>query len=91
MTCGDCNRVGEPSREDGFTLIEMLRVVAMIGIVATIAVPALSKARAAAAEASTISSLRSLVTAQATYAANCGSGFFAPTVLSLSTGTGNSA
>jgi type IV pilus assembly protein PilA len=77
--------------EDGFTLVEILLIVAIIGILTTMAVPALSRARVAAVEASTIATLRSLVTAQATFAANCGSGFFAPTILSLSSGTGASA
>ena len=66
-------------------------MVAMIGIVAALAVPVFNRARTASLEASTIGSLRTLVSAQATYATTCAGGFFAPTIASLSSGTGGSA
>jgi len=49
-------------RNQGFTLIELMIVVAIIAIIAAIAIPSLLNARKAGNEASAISSLRTLTT-----------------------------
>src|SRR5688572_24763199 len=54
-------------KEQGFTLIELMIVVAIIAIIAAIAIPSLLNARKAGNEASAISSMRTLCTVNQQY------------------------
>lgn len=54
-------------RNQGFTLIELMIVVAIIAIIAAIAIPSLLNARMSGNEASAISSLRTLTTVNEQY------------------------
>lgn len=56
----------------GFTLLELMVVVALVAILVSIAVPAWRHARLQGNEASAVSSLRAIHTAQAGYAHLCG-------------------
>src|SRR5450755_2652663 len=55
------------NKQKGFSLIELLIVVAIILIIAAIAIPNLLRSKMAANEASAVSSLRSLNTASVAY------------------------
>ncbi|HEX5000359.1 MAG TPA: prepilin-type N-terminal cleavage/methylation domain-containing protein [Terriglobia bacterium] len=56
----------------GFSLLELLIVVAIILIIATIAIPSLLRSRQAANESAAVTNLRSINTAQVSYSASGG-------------------
>ncbi len=71
-------------KQKGFSLIELLIVVAIILIIAAIAIPNLIKSKMAANEASAVGSLRTVNTAELTYSSTYGTGFTDLTTLGTS-------
>src|ERR1700736_3960761 len=73
-------------KQKGFSLIELLIVVAIILIIAAIAIPNLLKSRMAANESSAVGSVRTINTALITYSSGCPALGFAATLKEMNTG-----
>ena len=77
-------------KQKGFSLIELLIVVAIILIIAAIAIPNLLRARIAANESSAVSSVRTINTAQVTYQSAYPTWGYADTLTKLGPGPAGS-
>ena len=75
-------------KQKGFSLIELLIVVAIILIIAAIAIPNLLRARIAANESSAVSSIRTINTAEVTYQSAYPTVGYAADLVSLGPGAG---
>ena|SRR5579863_3632548 len=75
-------------KQKGFSLIELLIVVAIILIIAAIAIPNLLRSRMAANEASAVGSVRTINTAAISFNSSYGDGFPADLTSIGTTGTG---
>ena len=64
-------------KQKGFSLIELLIVVAIILIIAAIAIPNLLRSKIAANESSAVGSVRTIGTAEVTYSSSWGTGYAA--------------
>jgi len=69
--------------ESGFTLIDMLFVIALIGLLSTLAIPGLMRAKAGAQSASALGTMKVVNSAQLSFAITCGLGFYAPDLQTL--------
>ena len=76
------------AKQKGFSLIELLIVVAIILIIAAIAIPNLLRARIAANESSSVSSIRTINTAEVTYLTAYPTVGYSPTLVALGPGAG---
>lgn len=67
----------------GFSLIDMLFVVALVGLLSSLAIPMLSRAQGKAQASSALGTLRVVNSAQLSYAITCGLGFYSPDLPTL--------
>src|SRR5690242_486933 len=78
-------------KQKGFSLIELLIVVAIILIIAAIAIPNLMRSKIAANEASAVASTRTVITGEATYASSYPDQGYAQTMAALGPYTNGTA
>jgi type II secretory pathway pseudopilin PulG len=75
--------------QDGFTLLEVIFITAVIALLSAIAIPTVFRSRLAANETSAIGNLKAVHTAQLTYSLTCGYGLFASDFTALGGPTGD--
>ena len=65
-----------PKFNEGFSLIELLLVCAIVGVISAIAIPNLVSSKRAANEASALAAIRVISSAEATYQTTVGAGLY---------------
>lgn len=70
----------------GFTLVELLIVVALMGVLAALSAPFLIAAKVASNEASAIGSMKAINSAQAAYTGSCGGNYYTTSINTLIAG-----
>ena len=78
-------RIDVLRKAHGFALIDMIFVTGVIGLLMSIAMPRLIMAKQSAGSASAIGSMRTIGSAELTFALTCGGGFYAPNLSTLGT------
>jgi len=71
------------SDQRGFTLIDLLFVIALVGVLSVMALPGMMRARGAAQSTSALGTLRAINSGQLSFAITCGLGFYAPDLPTL--------
>ena len=71
------------SRSSGFTLVELIVVVAIVGLLAAAATAGYRQVRIRSAEAAAVSSLNAINQAQFAFMQSCGKGRYAPSLVAL--------
>lgn len=69
----------------GFTLLDLLFVIALIGLVSTLAIPGIMRVKSHAQAGSALATIRVMNSAQLSFAITCGLGFYAPDLPTLGT------
>lgn len=72
-------------KAQGFALIDLIFVCGIVGVLCSVTLPRLLLARQAAGSASAIGSMRTINSAELTFALTCGNGFYAPSLTTLGT------
>jgi prepilin-type N-terminal cleavage/methylation domain-containing protein len=79
----EMTRIRRRRAQRGFTLIDLLFVIAIVGLLSVLALPGIMRARGAAQASSALGTMRAINSGQLSYAITCGLGFYAPNLPTL--------